>query len=145
MLTQLGNKVPIPTSPHDAELETFDNPNPEYNYVVRFSSNELTSNCPATHQPDFGHLVLDYIPNRLMIESKSLKLFLASFRYHNAFHEACTMLIAKRLIEAMEPRWLRIAVFWNARGGIPIDVFYQTDAPPKGVAIPALVMPRRTG
>jgi 7-cyano-7-deazaguanine reductase len=114
-------------------------------YVARFVAPEFTSLCPVTGQPDFAHLVIDYIPDELLVESKSLKLFLSSFRNHGAFHEDCTVGIAKRLIEALEPRWLRIGGYWYPRGGIPIDVFFQTDVPPAGVWLPDQGVPPYRG
>jgi 7-cyano-7-deazaguanine reductase len=135
-LTQLGAKTTLPQSPAEAVLERVANPHANENYVVRFAAPEFTSLCPITGQPDFAHLVIDYIPDQWLVESKSLKLFLGSFRNHGAFHEACTLDIAKRLIETLQPRWLRIGGYWYPRGGIPIDVFYQTGAAPEGVWIP---------
>jgi 7-cyano-7-deazaguanine reductase len=105
-------------------------------YVVRFTCPEFTALCPLTGQPDFAHIVIDYVPQDLLVESKSLKLFLGSFRNHGAFHEDCTLTIASRLIDAMAPKWLRIGGYWYPRGGIPIDVFYQTGAPPEGLYLP---------
>jgi 7-cyano-7-deazaguanine reductase len=135
-LTQLGAKTALPQSPAEAVLERVPNPHAGDNYVVRFTAPEFTSLCPITGQPDFAHLVIDYIPDRWLVESKSLKLFLGSFRNHGAFHEACTLDIAKRLIDCLEPRWLRIGGYWYPRGGIPIDVFFQTGPAPDGVWIP---------
>lgn len=137
-ITQLGNKTPLPECPEDAVLETFTNPYPGWEYVVRFNCPEFTSNCPITGAPDFAQLLIDYIPDTLMIESKSLKLFLGSFRHIGSFHEACTMKIADRLMQAMQPKWLRISGIWFARGGISLDIFYQTGEPPKNVCIPEL-------
>lgn len=135
-LTQLGSKTPLPNSPEEAVLERVDNPHPDKEYCVRFSCPEFTSLCPLTGQPDFAHLVIDYIPQLYLVESKSLKLFLGSFRNHGDFHEACTISIAKRIEEITIPKWLRIGGYWYPRGGIPIDIFYQTGEPPKGVWIP---------
>ncbi|MEE9447590.1 MAG: preQ(1) synthase [Arenicellales bacterium] len=132
-LSQLGAHAETPTSPDEAILECVPNPHPDVQYMVRFAAPEFTSLCPVTGQPDFAHLVIDYIPNKLLIESKSLKLYLSSFRNHGGFHEGCTIDIAKRLEDALAPIWLRIGGYWYPRGGIPIDVFYQTDTPPKGV------------
>jgi 7-cyano-7-deazaguanine reductase len=103
---------------------------------VRFTAPELTSLCPMTGQPDFAHIVIDYIPNEWLVESKSLKLFLHSFRNHGAFHEDCSIYIAKRLVDLLQPKWLRIGAYWYPRGGIPIDVFWQTGKPPEGVWLP---------
>lgn len=135
-LTQLGRMSTIPASPEQAVIERVPNPEPGLAYVVRFVCPEFTSLCPLTGQPDFAHLVLDYIPDAWIVESKSLKLFLASFRNHGAFHEACTLMVARRVVALLSPRWLRIGGYWYPRGGMPIDVFWQTGAPPEGVWIP---------
>ncbi|HVI50724.1 MAG TPA: preQ(1) synthase [Candidatus Sulfotelmatobacter sp.] len=135
-LTQLGTKTELPDSPDKALLETVANPHPGTLYLVRFAAPEFTSLCPITGQPDFAHLVIDYVPDELLVESKSLKLFLGSFRNHGAFHEACTVGIGKRLVDALSPVWLRIGGYWYPRGGIPIDVFWQTGAPPEGLWLP---------
>ncbi|PIE42344.1 MAG: NADPH-dependent 7-cyano-7-deazaguanine reductase QueF [Gammaproteobacteria bacterium] len=135
-LTQLGSNTVQPQSPEEAVLESVENPKPNIDYLVRFTAPEFTSLCPLTGQPDFAHLVIDYVPDKRLIESKSLKLFLTSFRNHGAFHEDCTVSIAERLIEAIQPKWLRISGYWYPRGGIPIDVFYQTGEPPQAVFIP---------
>lgn len=135
-LTQLGETTPIPASPDEAKLERVANPHPGHKYIVRFTCPEFTSLCPVTGQPDFAHIVIDYLPESYIVESKSLKLFLTSFRNHGAFHEDCTMTIARRLIELLKPTWLRIGGYWYPRGGIPIDIFYQTGEAPAGVWIP---------
>ncbi len=135
-LTQLGRAVPIPASPEAAVVETVPNTDPDAVYLVRFTCPEFTTLCPITGQPDFAHLVIDYVPQGRLIESKSLKLFLASFRNHRGFHEAATLLIGRRLVAAAEPRWLRIGGYWYPRGGIPIDVFWQTGSPPPGLWLP---------
>ena len=135
-LTQLGRPTPLPAGPDQAVLERVANPAPELAYVIRFTCPEFTSLCPLTGQPDFAHIVLDYIPRAWIVESKSLKLYLASFRNHGAFHEACTMAIAGRLVAELDPVWLRIGAYWYPRGGMPIDVFWQSGAPPAGAWIP---------
>lgn len=135
-LTQLGAHVEAPTSPETAILERAPNPHPDALYLARFAAPEFTSLCPVTGQPDFGHLVIDYAPGDWIVESKSLKLFLQSFRNHGAFHEACTVYVGKRIVDAIAPRWLRIGGYWYPRGGIPIDVFWQTGAPPEGLWLP---------
>jgi len=136
-LKQLGKNAKQPTSPDQALLESVLNTKKvSENYVVRFTCPEFTSICPITEQPDFAHLVIDYIPNKYLLESKSLKLFLNSFRNHGAFHEECTTMIAQKIIKAIKPKWLRIGGYWNPRGGIPIDIFYQTKNPPKNIWIP---------
>ena len=144
-LTQLGGTTVQPQSPEEAQLESVTNPKQGMDYTVRFTAPEFTSLCPITGQPDFAHIVIDYIPDELLVESKSLKLFLTSFRNHGAFHEDCTVSIAKRLIDEIKPKWLRIGGYWYPRGGIPIDVFYQTDEPPKGVFIPEQGVPTYRG
>jgi 7-cyano-7-deazaguanine reductase len=134
--TQLGHHTALPQSPDTAVLEAVPNPHPGRLYVVRFTCPEFTSLCPITGQPDFAHLVIDYVPAATILESKSLKLYLASFRNHGAFHEDCTVAIAGRIVDTVAPQWLRIAGYWYPRGGIPIDVFYQTAAPPDGLWLP---------
>ena len=135
-LSQLGRDVGAPASPNEATLERVPNPHPDTLYLARFTAPEFTSLCPVTGQPDFAHLVIDYAPQDWLIESKSLKLYLTSFRNHGAFHEDCTVGIGRRIVEAAAPRWLRIAGYWYPRGGIPIDVFFQTGAPPEGLWLP---------
>ena len=135
-LTQLGRETAIPASPEAAIIEKVPNPEPGALYLVRFAVPEFTSLCPLTGQPDFAHLVIDYVPGPYLVESKSLKLYLTSFRNHGAFHEACTVGIAKRVVAEIEPQWLRIGGYWYPRGGIPIDVFYQTGAPPEDLWLP---------
>lgn len=142
---QLGKKTKLPASPDKAKLEKVKNPHPGVLYHVRFSCPEFTSLCPITEQPDFAHLVIDYVPEKFILESKSLKLFLGSFRNHGAFHEDCTIAIALRIIQAIQPNWLRIGGYWYPRGGIPIDIAYQTGEPPKGVWIPEQAVPSYRG
>jgi len=137
-LTQLGRQVPIPASPEAAPIEAVANPHRDANYVVRFTAPEFTTLCPITGQPDFAHFVIDYVPGRELVESKSLKLFLTSFRNVAAFHEDCTVTIGKRIVAAIKPKYLRIAGFWYPRGGMPIDVFWQTGRLPKEVWLPDL-------
>lgn len=144
-LTQLGHATRIPASPDEAVLERVPNRDHGRNYVVRFACPEFTSLCPMTGQPDFGHLVIDYVPGEWLVESKSLKLFLTSFRNHGGFHEACTMLVARRLVDLLAPTWLRIGAYWYPRGGIPIDVFWQTGAPPEDAWIPDQGVPPYRG
>jgi 7-cyano-7-deazaguanine reductase len=132
----LGRHVPAFASPEEAVLERVANPHPDALYLARFTAPEFTSLCPVTGQPDFAHLVIDYAPKAWLIESKSLKLYLGAFRNHGAFHEDCTLAIAKRIMAAAEPRWLRIAGYWYPRGGIPIDVFYQSGPAPEGLWVP---------
>ncbi|HEY1836924.1 MAG: preQ(1) synthase [Rhizomicrobium sp.] len=133
---QLGRAVSLPQSPDEAKLDAVPNPHRDSDYVVRFTAPEFTSLCPVTGQPDFAHFVIDYVPGKAIVESKSLKLYLASFRNHAAFHEDCTIAIAKRVVAAIKPKFLRIAGYWYPRGGIPIDVFWQTGKLPNGVWLP---------
>jgi 7-cyano-7-deazaguanine reductase len=144
-LTQLGRPVAIPESPEAAILERVANPHAAQRYLTRFTAPEFTSLCPITGQPDFAQLMIDYVPNKWLVESKSLKLFLASFRNHGAFHEDCTVAIGLRLTQLIQPRWLRIGGYWYPRGGIPIDVFWQTGKPPEGVWIPDQGVPPYRG
>jgi 7-cyano-7-deazaguanine reductase len=133
---QLGKPTPIPASPDAAVLDRVSNPHPNIDYVARFTVPEFTTICPVTGQPDFAQLVIDYVPNKWLVESKSLKLYLTSFRNHGAFHEDCTVAIGKRLVDLLAPRWLRIGGYWYPRGGIPIDVFWQHGKLPAGVWAP---------
>lgn len=135
-LTQLGREARGFDSPDAAVLERVPNPHPDTTYLVRFTAPEFTSLCPVTGQPDFAHLVIDYVPADWLVESKSLKLYLGSFRNHGAFHEDCTVAIGRRLVSELSPKWLRIGGYWYPRGGIPIDVFWQTGAPPEGLWLP---------
>jgi 7-cyano-7-deazaguanine reductase len=129
-LTQLGKSVELPSNPDTARLETFENPHPDADYVIRLTAPEFTSICPITGQPDFATIIVDYVPGDRLVESKSFKLFLGSFRNHGAFHEDCTVYIHKRLEEGMRPRYLRIVGLWSARGGITIDVTLETGSLP---------------
>lgn len=144
-LTQLGGATRLPESPEQAQLERVRNPQADLSYAVRFTAPEFTSLCPMTGQPDFAHLVIDYVPDEWLVESKSLKLYLGSFRNHGAFHEDCTISIARRLAGFLAPRWLRIGGYWYPRGGMPIDVFWQTGPAPEGVWIPDQGVPPYRG
>jgi 7-cyano-7-deazaguanine reductase len=144
-LRQLGVATAQPASPATAVLERVPNPHAGKLYLARFVAPEFTSLCPITGQPDFAHLVIDYVPARWIVESKSLKLYLASFRNHGAFHEDCTLAVASRLVDFLRPRWLRIGGYWYPRGGMPIDVFWQTGKPPAGLWIPDQGVPPYRG
>jgi 7-cyano-7-deazaguanine reductase len=133
---QLGRETKAPQSPDEARIDRVPNPHRDTDYLVRFAAPEFTTLCPITGQPDFAHLVIDYAPGAFLIESKSLKLYLASFRNHGAFHEGCTVMVGKRIAYEIKPKWLRIGGYWYPRGGIPIDVFWQTGKLPKGVWVP---------
>ncbi len=135
-LSQLGKPTALPASPDEAALERVANPHAGAVYLVRFTAPEFTCLCPITGQPDFAHLVIDYVPGDWIVESKSLKLFLGAHRNHGGFHEATTVAIAKRLDDVLAPVWLRIGGYWYPRGGMPIDVFYQTGEPPEGLWLP---------
>ena len=135
-LTQLGQDARGFASPDAAILECVPNPQAGALFLARFTAAEFTSLCPVTGQPDFARLVIDYAPGDWLVESKSLKLYLGSFRNHGAFHEDCTLAIGRRIVEAAKPLWLRIGGYWYPRGGIPIDVFWQTGAAPDGLWLP---------
>ncbi|MEM6908680.1 MAG: preQ(1) synthase [Pseudomonadota bacterium] len=132
----LGKDSPLPATPEEAQLDYVPNPRAGALFLVRFVAPEFTSLCPVTNQPDFAHLVIDYAPGETIVESKSLKLFLTSFRNHNGFHEDVTVGIGQRLFNEMQPRWLRIGGYWYPRGGIPIDVFWQSGSPPSELWLP---------
>jgi 7-cyano-7-deazaguanine reductase len=144
-LAQLGHTSAGFASPDEAVLERVPNPHPDALYLARFTAPEFTSLCPVTGQPDFAHLVIDYAPDAWLVESKSLKLFLGSFRNHGAFHEDCTLAIAKRIVDLAAPRWLRIGGYWYPRGGIPIDVFWQTGPAPDRLWLPDQGVPPYRG
>ena len=132
----LGKQSGLPASPGEAALDYVPNPRRKELYLIRFAAPEFTSLCPITGQPDFAHLVIDYAPDETIVESKSLKLFLSAFRNHGAFHEDVTVGIGTRLTQEMKPKWLRIGGYWYPRGGMPIDVFWQSGPPPKGLWLP---------
>jgi len=144
-LKQLGKQSKLAQSPDKAVIEKVKNPHKGVDYCVRFTCPEFTSLCPITDQPDFAHLVIDYVPKDFLVESKSLKLFLGSFRNHGAFHEDCTVAIALRIINEIKPVWLRIGGYWYPRGGIPIDIFYQTGSPPENIWLPNQDVPLYKG
>lgn len=143
-LNQLGSDQALPASPDKAVLERVKNPSAEP-YMIRLTCPEFTSICPVTGQPDFAHLMIDYVPDQWIVESKSFKLFLGSFRNHGDFHEACTTGIGQRLVKELSPLWLRIGGYWYPRGGIPIDVFYQYGKAPETVWIPDQGVPPYRG
>jgi 7-cyano-7-deazaguanine reductase len=141
----LGRHAAPPASPDEAELDLVPNPHQDATYLVRFTAPEFTSLCPVTGQPDFAHIVIDYVPAEWLVESKALKLYLGSFRNHGAFHEDCTLRIARDLVAALAPKWLRIGGYWYPRGGMPIDVFWQTGAPPEDLWLPDQGVPPYRG
>jgi 7-cyano-7-deazaguanine reductase len=144
-LRQLGRQSRLPASPAVAELERVPNPHPDAAYVARFTAPEFTTLCPITGQPDFAHLVIDYVPARWLVESKSLKLYLGSFRNIGGFHEECTVAIGKRVVALLAPKFLRIGGYWYPRGGMPIDVFWQTGRLPAGIWLPDQGVPPYRG
>ncbi len=144
-LSHLGQQSATPADPATAVLDRVPNPHPDTDYIARFTAPEFTSICPVTGQPDFAILVIDYAPDQWLVESKSLKLYLHAFRNHGAFHEDCTVGIGERLFREMQPEWLRIGGYWYPRGGMPIDVFWQTGVPPKGLWLPDQGVPPYRG
>ncbi|MBL4757695.1 MAG: NADPH-dependent 7-cyano-7-deazaguanine reductase QueF [Rhizobiales bacterium] len=133
---QLSADVNAPSSPETAILDRVPNPHEDSDYLVRFTCPEFTSICPVTGQPDFAHLVIDFVADKWLVESKSLKLYLSSFRNHGAFHEDCTIAIGKRLVTILDPRFFRIGGYWYPRGGIPIDIFWQHGEVPANLWLP---------
>jgi 7-cyano-7-deazaguanine reductase len=144
-LTQLGRRTRLPASPVEAKLERVANPHADANYVARFTVPEFTTLCPITGQPDFAHFVIDYVPAKWLVESKSFKLYLGSFRNIGTFHEDCTITIGKKLVALLAPKFLRIGGYWYPRGGMPIDVFWQTGRLPRGVWLPEHMVPAYRG
>ena len=135
-LKSLGGPGIIPPAPDFKVLERVPNPQAGEVFVARFTAPEFTSICPVTAQPDFAHIVIDYVPGKWLVESKSFKFYLLGYRSHGAFHEDCTVQIGKDLAKLLSPRWLRIGAYWFPRGGIPIDVFWQTGKLPAGTWVP---------
>jgi 7-cyano-7-deazaguanine reductase len=132
----LGRPAALPASPAEAVLDRVPNPHPDTNYLARFTMPEFTAMCPVTGQPDFAILVIDYVPRRWLVESKSLKFYLNSFRNEGSFHEDCTIAIGKRLTKLLTPKYLRIGGYFYPRGGMPIDVFWQVGKLPANVWAP---------
>jgi len=122
-------------SPEKFILDAIKHPPPNTNDCASFSPPERTSIRPRTSQPDFGNVIIDYVPSKFIMESKSFKLFLFTFRNYGGFHEDCTMKIAKKIEKYIKPKWIRVCTFWNPRGGIPIDIFYQSGKQPEGIHI----------
>ena len=137
----LGSKSNVKSSPDSFILDCVNNPHLDHDYSIRFIAPEFTSICPITSQPDFGKIIIDYVPNKLLMESKSFKLFLFSFRDYGGFHEDCTIKISKKIIRYVKPKWIRVASFWNPRGGIPIDIISQTGKKPANVIVSELNIP----
>lgn len=123
-LSLLGNKKNVYADTYSPEvLETFVNKHPDNDYMVTFDCPEFTSLCPITGQPDFARITINYIPNIKMVESKSLKLYLFSFRNQGDFHEDCVNIIMKDLVKLMEPKYLEVKGIFTPRGGISIYPF----------------------
>lgn len=134
----LGKKNNLLSNPDKSILDKHPNPHLDIKYCIRFTCPEFTSICPVTSQPDFAKIIIDYIPNKFIVESKSLKLYLNGYRNHGAFHEDCTISIGKDINNLLNPNWLRIAGIWYPRGGIPIDIFWQTKKIPNNCLVPEL-------
>lgn len=128
-LVSLGKKSEYPTDYAPQVLETFVNKHPGNDYWVRFNCPEFTSLCPITGQPDFAEIRISYIPDIRMVESKSLKLYLFSFRNHGDFHEDCINIIMKDLIKVMDPKYIEVTGFFTPRGGISIYPFANWGRP----------------
>ena len=129
-LTLLGNKnVSYQTEYDPGLLETFENKHPENDYWVKFNCPEFTSLCPITGQPDFANIIISYVPSQKMVESKSLKLYLFSFRNHGDFHEDCVNKIMKDLIALMDPKYIEVWGRFLPRGGISIDPYCNYGKP----------------
>ena len=144
-LSALGNHSEIPMKPDKNILEKINNPKEGINYSIRLTCPEFTSICPVTSQPDFAYLIIDYIPDKLIVESKSFKLYLLGYRNHGAFHEDCTVSLAQDIVDLLSPKWLRIGGYWYPRGGIPIDIFWQTGEKPANLFLPDHEVPNYRG
>lgn len=116
------SETKFPSSPQEAELETFDNIYPERDYEITFNCPEFTSLCPVTGQPDFGEITIKYIPDKKCIESKSLKIFLFAFRNYNTFHEEAVNAILDAVIKKCAPRWAEVTGSFRPRGGISLEI-----------------------
>lgn len=144
----LGRFAGVPDTPEGFVFDRIDNPNPQRLYVCRFTVPEFTSLCPKTGQPDFATVVIDYIPRKFLVESKSLKLYMFSYRNHGAYHEAVINEIGEDLVEVLNPIWMRVAGIFNARGGIPIDVWFHHGRIPSELSVhdvPAMPQPAFRG
>lgn len=118
-----NNRTSYPSQYSPDILETFENKHPDEEYLVSFNCPEFTSLCPMTGQPDFARIVISYIPRHKMVESKSLKLYLFSFRNHGDFHEDCVNIIMKDLYNLMDPKYIEVTGIFSPRGGISIYPF----------------------
>ena len=128
--TKLGSQGTEYKTDYDPSvLETFSNKHPENDYFVKFNCPEFTSLCPITGQPDFANIIISYVPDEKLVESKSLKLYLFSFRNHGDFHEDCVNKIMKDLIELMEPKYIEVTGKFLPRGGLSIDPYCNYGKP----------------
>jgi 7-cyano-7-deazaguanine reductase len=116
------SEMGLPTSPDQAVLEVFANPNPKGSYVVHFGCEEFTSLCPVTGQPDFGNIRIDYRPGKVCVESKSLKFYLASFRNERSFCEGVVNRILSDFVGACSPKWAKVTGVFASRGGIQLTI-----------------------
>ena len=144
-LEALGVSSNIPTKPDKKILEKVNNPKTGISYSIRLTCPEFTSICPVTSQPDFAYLIIDYVPDKFIVESKSFKLYLLGYRNHGAFHEDCTISLAQDIVDLLSPKWLRIGGYWYPRGGIPIDIFWQTGEKPTNLFLPDHEVPNYRG
>ena len=134
----LGKSIIVPKSPEGFKFDLIKNSNKKLVFNIRLSVSEFTSICPVTKQPDFGILIIDYVPKNWLVESKSFKTYIHSYRNYGIFHEDVVMKIGVELFKTMKPVWFRIAGYFAPRGGIPIDVFWQSSKKPKNLEIPEL-------
>ena len=134
----LGKSATVPKSPKGFKFDLIKNSNKKLPYSIRLSVSEFTSICPITMQPDFGFLIIDYIPKNWLVESKSFKIYIHSYRNYGIFHEEAVMKIGLDLFKSIKPIWFRIAGYFAPRGGIPIDVFWQSSKKPTNLEIPEI-------
>ena len=134
----LGQNVKVVDSPIGYKFDKINNKNKNSLYNIRITVPEFTSICPVTGQPDFATIIVDYVPRQSIVESKSFKLFIQSFRNYGIFHEDVTLLIGKQLFKSLKPKWIRVQGFFSPRGGIPIDVFWQSSKQPNNIHLPEI-------
>ena len=134
----LGKTTITPNTPEGFKFDLIENTNKKLAYNIRLSVSEFTSICPVTKQPDFGVLIIDYVPKNRLVESKSFKIYIQSYRNYGIFHEEAVMKVGVDLFKSIKPVWFRIAGYFAPRGGIPIDVFWQSSKKPNNLEIPEL-------
>jgi len=134
----LGQNVKVVDSPIKYKFDKINNKNKNSLYNIRITVPEFTSICPVTGQPDFATIIVDYVPKQSIVESKSFKLFIQSFRNYGIFHEDVTLLIGKELFKSLNPKWIRVQGLFAPRGGIPIDVFWQSSKQPNNIYLPEI-------